>query len=78
MFIGRVGMGITDVLNRTTDMFSALTNLGIPLSGSQDHFRTASLGKPRKSACVNSHNKIVVSYDGIGWHDSLCRFCQRW
>ena len=33
LFIGRVGMGITDVLNRTTDMFSALTNLGIPLSG---------------------------------------------
>lgn len=33
VFIGRVGMGITDVLNRTTDMFSALTNLGIPLSG---------------------------------------------
>ncbi len=33
VFIGRVGMGITDVLNRTTDMFSALTNLGIPISG---------------------------------------------
>lgn len=33
IFIGRIGMGITDVLNRTTDMFSALTNLGIPISG---------------------------------------------
>ncbi len=33
IFIGRVGIGITDILNRTTDMFSALTNLGLPLSG---------------------------------------------
>lgn len=33
VLIGRYGMGITDILNRTTDMFSSLTNLGLPTSG---------------------------------------------
>ena len=33
VLIGRYGMGITDVLNRTTDMFGSLTNLGLPVSG---------------------------------------------
>lgn len=33
IFVGSAGMGINDILNRTTDMFSSLTNMGIPLSG---------------------------------------------
>lgn len=46
LFIGRFGMGITDILNRTTDMFSALTNLGIPLSGVRS-ISAASAGEQR-------------------------------
>lgn len=33
LLIGTVGMGLTDVLNRSTDMYSSLTNLGLPMSG---------------------------------------------
>lgn len=33
VLIGTAGMGLTDILNRTTDMFGSMTNMGISLSG---------------------------------------------
>ena len=65
LLVGRIGMGFSDILNRTTDMFSALSNLGISTSGVKEVASGQASGNARQIETTISAVRIWSLATGL-------------